>query len=127
MRNGFVKDILTSVDNQKTVKVGGRVIRIYEGVFYRKNFKTSSFRKVIEKLFTRRQKYKDKNNDLLQGLVKLIMNSLYGVQIRKDINDSDYCKSEQWRKTEYDENVLDYWKLPNGNYRMKMKKDHGLD
>ena len=25
-------------------------------------------------------------------------------------------------KTEFDENVLDYWKLPNGNYIVKMKK-----
>ena len=63
----------------------------------------------------------------MQGLVKLIMNSLYGVQIRKDINESFYCKSETWMKTEFDENVLDYWKLPNGNYIVQMKKDDGLD
>ena len=30
-------------------------------------------------------------------------------------------------KTEFDENVLDYWKLPNGNYIVKMKKDDELD
>ena len=30
-------------------------------------------------------------------------------------------------KTEFDENVLDYWKLPNGNYIVKMRKDDGLD
>ena len=30
-------------------------------------------------------------------------------------------------KTEFDENVLDYWRLPNGNDIVKMKKDHGLD
>ena len=29
-------------------------------------------------------------------------------------------------KTEFDENVLEYWKLPYGNYILKMKKDHGL-
>ena len=63
----------------------------------------------------------------MQGLVKLIMNSLYGVQIRRDINESYYCQSEKWMKTEFDENVLDYWKLPNGNYIVKMKKDDGLD
>ena len=51
----------------------------------------------------------------------------YGVQIRKDINESHYCKSETWMKTEFDENVLDYWNLPNGNYIMKMKRDGGLD
>ena len=67
----------------------------------------SPFRKVIEKLFSLGQKYKDKKNHLLQGLVKLIMNSLYGVQIRRDINESYYCKSETWMKTEFDENVLD--------------------
>ena len=63
----------------------------------------------------------------MQGLVKLIMNSLYGVQIRRDINESYYSKSETWMKTEFDENVLDYWKLPNENYIVKMKKDDGFD
>ena len=63
----------------------------------------------------------------MQGLVNLIMNSLYEVQIRRDITESYYCKSETWMKAELDENVLDYWKLPNGNYIVKMKKDDGLD
>ena len=63
----------------------------------------------------------------MQKLVKLIMNSLYGVQIRRDINESYYCKSENWMKTEFDENVLDYWKIPNGNYIVKTKKYDGLD
>ena len=30
-------------------------------------------------------------------------------------------------ESEYDENVLDYWKLPNGNYIVKLKNDDGLD
>ena len=126
MRNGYIIDTLTSVDIQEIVKIGGKVVEIYEGVIYRENFKISPFRKV-EKLFALRKKYKDEKNDLMQGLVKLIMNSLYGVQIRKDINETYYCKSEYWMKTEFDENVLDYWKLPNGNYIVKMKKDDGLD
>ena len=107
MRNGYIIDTLTSVDIQEIVKIGGKVIEIYEGVIYRENFKISPFRRVIEKLFALRQKYKDEKNDLMQGLVKLIMNSLYGVQIRKDINESYYCRSENWMKTEFDENVLD--------------------
>ena len=63
----------------------------------------------------------------MQGLVILIMSSLYGVQIRGDINESHPCKSGAWKKTEFDENVLDYCKLPDGNYIVKMKKDDGLD
>ena len=127
MRNGYIIDTLTSVDICEIVKIGGKVIQIYEGVIYRENFKVSPFRKVIEKLFALNQKYKDEKNDLMQGLVKLIMNSLYGVQIRKDINESYSCKSETWMKTEFDENVLDYWRLSNGNYIVKMKNDDGLD
>ena len=82
MRNGYIVDTLTTVDICEIVKMGGRVIQIYEGVIYRENFKISPFRKIIEKLFASRQKYKNKHNDLMQGLVKLIMNSLDGVQIR---------------------------------------------
>ena len=63
----------------------------------------------------------------MQALVKLTMNSLYGVQIRSDITESYYCKSQTWMKTEFDENVLDYWRLSNGNYTVKMKKDDELD
>ena len=69
-----------------------------------------------------RQKYKDENNDLMQGLVKLIINSLYGVQIRKGIDQFYECKSQHWMETEYDENVLHLWRLPNGNYLVKLKK-----
>ena len=56
MRNGYIIDVLTSVYIQEIVKIGGKVIEIYEGVIYRENFKVSPFRKVIEKLFALRQK-----------------------------------------------------------------------
>ena len=55
------------------------------------------------------------------------MNSLYGVQIRKDNYESYKCKSPNWMETEDDENVLDYWRLPNVIYIVKMKTDDGLD
>ena len=58
MRNGYIIDTLTSVDIYEIVKTGGRVIEIYEGVIYRKNFKISPFRKVIGKLFALSQKTK---------------------------------------------------------------------
>ena len=127
MRNGYIIDTLTSIDICEILKTGGRVIEIYEGVIYREDFKTSPFRKVIEKLFALRQKYKDEHNELMQGLFMLIMNSLYGAQICKDIDQSYNCKSQHWMETEYDENVIDYWNLPNGINIVKLKKDDGLD
>ena len=94
MRNGYIVDVLTSVDMQEIVKTGGKVIQICEGVLYRENFKVSPFKKVIDKIFEQRQKYKDENNDVLHLVVKLVMNSLNGEQIREDIEESYHCKSE---------------------------------
>ena len=127
MRNGYIIDTLTSVDIQEIVKIGGKVIEIYEGVIYRENFKVSPFRKVIDKLFALREKYKDENNDVMQLLVKLLMNSLYGENIRKDIEEKFACKSEYWMMTEYDERVKDYWKISGNNYIVKMIDDAGLE
>ena len=87
MRNGYTIDALTSVDIEEIVKIGGKVIQTYEGVIYRENFKISPFKKVSEKSFALRKKYKDELNDLMQGLFKIFMNSLYGVQIRRVINE----------------------------------------
>ena len=38
MRNGYIVDVLTSVDIQEIVKIGGKVVEIYEGVIYREKF-----------------------------------------------------------------------------------------
>ena len=121
MRNGCITQVLTSVDSQEIVKIGGKVIEIYEGVIYRENYKVSPFKKVINKLFELQQKYKEENNEVRQLLVKLIMNSLYGEFLRKDLLESYQCKSEMWMMTEYDERVLDYQQINHGNYIVKMK------
>ena len=87
------------------------MIQNYEGVIYRENFKVSHLKKVIENLFELRQQFKDENIDAMQLLVKLIMNSLYEEQLRKDITDSYGCKSENSMMLEHDERVLDYQKI----------------
>ena len=51
MRNGYIIDTLTSVDNQESFKICGKIIQICEGVFYREIFKVSPFKNVIDKLF----------------------------------------------------------------------------
>ena len=127
MRNGYIIDTLTSVDIQEIVKNEGKVIDIYEGVIYRENFKVSSFKKVVDILFGLRQQYKDEGNEVMQLLVKLLMNSLYGEQIRKDIEEKFACKSQLWMHTEYDERVTDYWKILRITYIVKMIDDVGLE
>ena len=51
MRNSYNVEVSTCADIQENVKVGGKVIEIYEGVIYRDNIRASSFKKVIDKLF----------------------------------------------------------------------------
>ena len=66
--------------------------QICEGVIYREKFKVSLFKTVIEKLFELRQKYKGEKNDIMQLLIKVMMKSLYGEQIRTDIEEKYECK-----------------------------------
>ena len=39
------------------------------------------------------------------------MNSLYGENIRKDMEESFACGSEAWMISEHDEGVKGYWKI----------------
>ena len=78
-------------------------------------------------MFALRQKNKDERNDLMQNLVKLIMSSLYEVQIRKDINESYKTKSQNLMEAEYDDNKLDFCRLPNENYIVELERDDGLE
>ena len=63
----------------------------------------------------------------MQLLVKLLLNSLYGGNIRKDIEEKFACKSEAWMMTEYDDRVKDYGKISGNNYIVKMIDDAGLE
>ena len=127
MQNGYIFDTLTSVDIQKLDKIGGKIIEIFEGVFYRKIFKNSPFRKVIDKLFVLKLKYKDEINDVVQLLVNILLKSIYAEQIRIDFEESFACKSEYWIMTEFDERVKGFWRKSHGNYIVKMIDDIGLE
>ena len=63
----------------------------------------------------------------MQLLVKFLMNSLYGQNLRKDIEENFACKSETWMVDNYDERVKDYWKMSGINYIVKMIDDAGLE
>ena len=109
------------------MKTGGKVIKIFEGIIYRENFKITPFRKVIDKFFALKQKYKDENNEIMQLLVKLLKSSFYGEQIRKDIEEKIAFKSEYWMMTDYDERVKQYWRKTHGNYIVIMVDDAELE
>ena len=61
-------------------------------------------------MYALRQRYKGEHIVLMQSLVLLIMSSLYGVQLRRDIDDFYKCELQHRMETEYDEFVLDFWR-----------------
>ena len=127
MQNGYIIDTLTIVEFQEIVKMVGKLIENYEGVFYRNNFKKSPFREIMDKTFALRQKHNEEKNDVMQILVEIVLNSLYGEQIGKNIEEKFAGKSEYWMLNEYDEGVRGYWKISHGNYIVKMVQSEGLE
>ena len=77
----------------KFLKWVGKLLKL-TGCYLSRNFKIPPFNKIIDKVFTSRQKYEDKSR--VQGLVILTMNILYGIQRRKDINEFFKSKSNHW-------------------------------
>ena len=87
MRTGYNFGTLTSVDMKEYIRIGGKVIQIYEGVIIREIFRVNPFKKFFGNLFEFKNYYKDRADDVMELLVKLLMNSLYGEQIRRDIDE----------------------------------------
>ena len=127
MKKGYNIDTLTSADSQEIVEAVGVFIENYNGVIYRENVKTNPSRNVIEILFDLIFKQKDEHDEVMQLIVKLLMNSLYGEQIQKDIEGEYSCKSENWMSIEYDESVKDYWRFSSGICFVKLAQDEGLE
>ena len=126
MQNGYIKDALTTVVIQKIIKNGRKVIEIYEDVNYREKIKVSPLGKFIDKLFALGQKEKDENIEVMHLPVNLLLNSLFGEQILKDIEEKFACKSDYWMMSEHDQRVKDYWKISLCNYIVEMIDDKGL-
>ena len=127
MRNGYIIDTVTSVDVQEIIKIGGKVIEIYEGVIDREKFRVSPFRKDIDKISASKQKWKGENNDVMQLLLKLLMNSWFGEQIRKDIVKKFASNSEYWMMSENGQRGKAYWRLSHGYYIVKVTDGAGLE
>ena len=63
----------------------------------------------------------------MQLLVKFSMKSLYGENIRKNIDEKFACKSEACMMSENDERVKYYWRISHGKYIVKMIDHAGLE
>ena len=71
MRNGYIIDTIKFVDIEEVVKVGREVVKSYEGVFSRENFKIGLFKEIIDKLLKSRLKYNDEEKQSSAAVSKV--------------------------------------------------------
>ena len=71
--------------------------------------------------------FKSQGKDLLQNLAKKIGLSVYGGNIRKDIDEEYKCVTENWMKENFDDRVEEWFPLKNGNLIVKLEDDEGVD
>ena len=126
MRNGIIIDTLTSVDIVEIVKCGGDILEVYEG-FFCHNLNFNPYTEFVTDMFEKRDLFKSQGKDLLQNLAKKIGLSVYGGNIRKDINEEYKCVTENWIKENFDDRVQEWFPLKNGNFIVKLEDDEGVD
>ena len=126
MRNGIIIDTLTSVDIVEIVKYGGEVLEVYEG-FFCYNLEYNPYTEFVTDMFQKRDLFKSQGKDLLQNLAKKIGLSVYGGNIRKDINEEYKCVTENWMRENFDDRVKEWFPLKNGNLIEKLEDDEGID
>ena len=126
MRNGIIIDTLTSVDIVEFVKCGGIILEVYEG-FFCYNLECNPYTEVVTDKFEKRDLFKSQSKDLLKNLAKKIGLSVYGGNIRKDINKEYKCVTEIWMRENFDDIVKGWFPLKNGNLIVKLEDDEGVD
>jgi hypothetical protein len=119
-RNGKIYDVLTSVDIQEIVRCGGRIICIFDGIVYDENFQESPFKKYVEELYNLRLCYKKEGNVVGSELIKLLLNSLYGKTVQKDIVTNYHLWNENTLRKNYTTDVKNFEEVQNDLYLVEI-------
>ena len=110
MRNGIILDTLTSIDVVEIIRCGGVILEVYEG-FFCHNLEYNPYTEFVTDMFQKTVFFKSQGKDLLQNLAKKIGLSVYGGNIRKDINEKYKCVTENWLREKFDDSVKEWFPL----------------
>ena len=126
MKNGVIIDTLTNVDIVEIIKCGCILLEVLEG-FFCHNLESNHYTEVVTDMFEKRDLFKSQGNDLFQNLAKKIGISVYGGNIRKDLNEKYKCVTENWMKERFDDRVKEWFPLKKDNLIVKLDDDNGVD
>lgn len=82
---GNLKGWFTNIELREALKLGYEIQNIYEGVYYTDTF--IPFRSAVEELYKKRLRYKEDNNNIMQLLTKVMMNSALFGKFAQNINE----------------------------------------
>ena len=121
-RNGIINDTLSSVDIIEIIRYGGKVNKIYCGIIYEENYEVSPFEEFIKMLYELRLKYKNEGNKSYDEVVKLIMNSLYGKTIQKDVTTTSHLWNYKTLANQYDDSIKSFEPFHNNLFYVEKKE-----
>ena len=78
----YVVDTLTNDDPEELIRIGGHVVEVDEGVMYEDKFKLNPLRNWFNEMFDLNSSV-SKQRESIRDLVKLKLNSLCGLTVRK--------------------------------------------
>ena len=102
-------------------------LEVLEG-FFCYNLEYNPYTEFVKDMFEKkRDLIKSQEKDLIQNLAKKIGLSVYGGNIRKDINEEYKFVTENWMKENFDDRIKEWFPLKNGNFKVKLKDDDDFD
>ena len=101
------------------------ILEIYN-VFFCHIMQYNPYTDFVKDMIAKRDRYKKERKDLLQILAEKIANSVYGNNIRKDVNDQYECVTENWTTENYDDTVKEWWFSKNGKLIFELEDDAGV-
>ena len=63
----------------------------------------------------------------MKTLSKKINISIYGANIRRNVNDQFICVTEDWIRESFDDRIKEWWPMENGNLKVLLEVDNGVD
>ena len=106
------------MDIEEVVRSGGYIVEILEG-FNCDNLEFNPYERFFLDMTNKRNKFKEESKTLVQTLTEKVSNSVYGGCIRRNIEESYKCVTQNWMKNEYDDSVVEWFPLKNGNIMVK--------
>ena len=126
MKNGIKIDTVTSVDIVELVKCAVVIFEVCEG-FFCHNPEYNPYTEFVTDMFEKRDSFELQGKDILQNVAKQVRLSLYGGNIRRDINEEHKCVTETWMRENFDDRVKEWFPLKNGNSIVKLEDDKSVD